>query len=540
MPSIALSSEGFRVQSSGADTFRFGQPATGLRAVERNDKRHVFGLPGEVSRIVVAARSPGFEATWRTRFSLTLTGVAGPVLTVPGASFGAGAPTAPAKWVLLTPGPGQPALMVVPLGGPAAFIVEGKPGDWTLRTEPAGPGVFRFCLADGLRRIEGQTPASLGELAARVAPVADYWTAPTPVLKSARLEQTPDGLKAVWTFDRPGAVVPRPLLLAREGGYPARILTDVVQTRADLPEGPTAFCREVRLGVLFPLDPVPSGRALFRGAVDWPEPPEDGAAAATWSSVASLFANRPVGPISASLARLGILERAESLEAVPADQLAAYAVLDASARRDHPSAPRSAVWQAITARRDGWTWHFADRDSRASARSIGYLAIAGPVAGALEDRLDGCMAQAALAFQAAWPTYLRRRGWAVPALARFEPHWALRRRAFGLTQSGTTEPWSEALYSPWRWSGPERAWATATDDGFRVAWRAGAGFGTWRLAAPTPLRPGAAVGLAEFLALAEPQGLRFTGKAAGPTEVSVGVVTTVPLPPWPLSRVVVP
>lgn len=532
--------DGFRAASPGADTFRFTERAIGLRAVERNDKRHVFGFSGEVSRIVVAARSPGFEATWRTRFSLTLTGVAGPVLTVPGASFGPGAPTAPAKWVLVTPGPGQPALMVVPLGGPTSFIVDGRPGDWTLRTEPPAPGAFRFCLADGHRRIEGQTPASLGQLAARVAPTADFWASPTPVLKSARLEQTPDGLKAVWTFDRPGAVVPRPLLLAREGGYPVKVLTDVVQSAADLPEGPIAFCREARLGVLFPLDPVPPGRALFRGAVDWPEPPADGAPAATWASVVSLFANRPVEPISASLARLRILERAESLEAVPADQLAAYAVLDASSRREDPAAPRGAVWQALTARRDGWTWSFADQDARASARSIGFAAVAAPVAGSLEDRLDGCMAQAALAFQAAWPTYLRRRGWAVPAQARFEPHWALRRRAYGLTQAGTTEPWSDALYGPWRWSGPERAWATATDDGFRIAWRVGAGPGSWKLSAPTPIKPAASTGLLEFLALAEPQGLRFTGRAAGPSEASVGVVSTVPLPPWPLGRVVVP
>jgi hypothetical protein len=399
VPGFVLDATGFRAGSSGADTFRFTESARGLRAVERNDKRHVFGLAGEVSHLLVSARSPGFEAAWRNRFALGLTGVAGPVLTVPGASFGPGAPTAPVPWVLVTPGPGQPAVMVVPLGGPAAFVVEGKPGDWTLRTEPPGPGAFRFCLPDGLRRIEGQTPAELGALVARVVPAAGHWSAPTPTLKSARLEQAPTGLKAVWTFDRPGAVVPMPLLLAREGGYGVRVLTDIVPGRADLPDGPVAFCRENRLAVEFPLDPVPPGRALFRGGVDWPEPPEDGASAAVWSALADLFANRPVDAIAASVARLGVLERAESLETVPADQLAAYCALDAALRR-----------------------------------------------------------------------------------------------------------------------------------GTQVA-------GEWKLVAPGPVRPGVATGLAGFLALAEPGGLRFTGQAAGPSEVGVTVVSPVPLPTWPGPRV---
>jgi hypothetical protein len=51
------------------------------------------------------------------------------------------------------------------------------------------------------------------------------------------------------------------------------------------------------------------------------------------------------------------------------------------------------------------------------------------------------------------------------------------------------------------------------------------------------VRPGVATGLAGFLALAEPGGLRFTGQAAGPSEVGVTVVSPVPLPTWPGPRV---
>jgi hypothetical protein len=165
--------------------------------------------------------------------------------------------------VLVSLADGQPPLLLSGIGGALSATTSGGPGQWSIRIE--GAQRIRATLPQGVRPLPDRTARTLGALANKVGTEAALWTGEAPELLAfeARLE---DGaVVGVWRYDRPGAVLPPAVLLAKEAGCEVETLTAVRPVAAPLPDGPTAFSAEPRIVLRVPFRPFAAGRAVVSG-----------------------------------------------------------------------------------------------------------------------------------------------------------------------------------------------------------------------------------------------------------------------------------
>jgi hypothetical protein len=481
VPGFRFSLEGFRSSSPGSTTLKFAAPLS-LRATEVNDRAALYvgpdvaGLPAKVR---VNLRSPGFSMYVPYGLMLKCDALQSPFLSWGEGSVGADLPTPKSPWVLVSFQDKQPPVLLVVEGQPVEFVVEGRAGDWTLRTRQDLGCWVRVCLPLGHHARQATSASSLGGLVEEVKRSLDVWTAPTPALVDFELRSDAESLTAVWTFDKPGTVVPPAALMSRIGGYPIQILSGVKTTTAELWEGPVTVTAEPKLAIKFPIVRVPTGRSLTLGRV-----PTDLIANASPFDVPSLTELALTGLLSGrdhlvlgaldSVTEMYMVQATTSTEAhtqrklpfaadgTGADLAAAHALVEQCRGMAAGLVGfENPLFANVDWRRDWLSWQVWAADQKVARRASALLAIAGALSSQPERRLEGAMLQAGLAAERALVMYRERRGFDNSQRELIEPMFNVRAGLF-LTLPNA---FVESLLSEVRIVSGQTVSAEATQDG---------------------------------------------------------------------------
>jgi hypothetical protein len=452
VPGFRFTAEGFRSSSPGATTLRFFADLGGFRPTEVSDRAALYVGPevvGQPSKVRVNLRAPGFSLYFPFGVTLKCDALQSPFLSWQDASVGPDVPTPKTPWVLVTFQDRQPPVLLVFESGPVEVHTTGKSADWTIATRERYAGWVRVLLPLGHHARSGTDASSLGEIVAECVKSMDVWTGQVPSLVDFEVRSDEASLTAVWTFDRPGALVPPAALMARAGGYPLEVLSGVRQTGADLWEGPTAFTAEAKLAIKFPLRRVPLGRSLAVGAV-----PTNLIATASPFDVPSLGELALTGLVSGRdhlvLGALDTVTEMFSLQAAltvepflqrklpyapdgtGVDLAAAHALVQqARLSAAGIAGGENPLLAQVAWRRDWHSWLVWADDQKVARRASALLAVAGALSSDAGRRLDAGLLQAGLAAERALAIYRDRRGFANDRKELIEPMFNVRAGLFG-------------------------------------------------------------------------------------------------------------
>ncbi len=431
IPGFRLSPAGFRSSSDGADTLKFPSELARFKATEVSDRSALYAgpeAPGMPSKIRVNLRAPGFSMYFPQGMKLTSGALQYPHLSWAEASVGPDVPTAKSPWVLVSFQDKQPPVLFVFEQGPVEMVTEGRAADWTISTRGSYTGWVRVCLPLGHFGSSGASVSLLGEQIKEVLKSIAVWAAPTPSLVDFEVRSDAESMTAVWTFDRPGALVPPAALLARAGGYPLQILSGVKTTGADLWDGPMTMTAESKLAIKFPMVRVPLGRSLTLGAV-----PSNLIASASPFDVPSLSELALTSLLSGrdhivqgamdTVTEMFMLQASLIIEphtqrklpfsavGAGADLAAAHALIEQCRTLNAGLVGReNPMFAQVAWRRDWYSWLVWAEDQKTSRRASALMAVAGALCTEPERRLEAAMMQAGLAAERALAIYRERRG----------------------------------------------------------------------------------------------------------------------------------
>ncbi len=441
VPGFNISSQGIRVSSAGGDLLRFDQPLEGVKVLSRSDRQAMYFAEPQAwcpDRIRVDLRSPGFEIHTSFGLQLHLSTLQAPILTVDDASYDG--ITTPAKdWVLIGHRDKQPPILLAFPDGPQAVEVSGRAGNWTLTIAKGHEGWFRVCLPLGQERQSASHVSALGAIAKKLVSEAEYWTAPSPVLESFKVHQDGDELRALWMFDRPGALVPPAALLSAIPGS-TKIISAYVDAAAPMEDGPTAFCTTNRLELRFPMPKLQPGRPLGQGEFSRFLLPAEltGPKEGFEAAMALMRFDRPSTAASEAESLLEAHRRSIEIWARPldsgsgthvdlkgdqVDKIAAGALVQQAVNASAGSSARNQLLAELLWQRGWRTWAIHGDESTADKRAAaaGFAAIACALDQDPARRLDGAMLRAGLDAQNELPRYRAEHGLKDSATANRAP-----------------------------------------------------------------------------------------------------------------------
>lgn len=478
-PGFVVGREGFRADHERAAWIGFPTVVRSWTPVRVRAHEAIFTIgspPPGPSKLRVNLFAPGFELFFEKGIALRVRSVDPPLLTWSEGSVEVDTPTPASRWIAVSFRDPQPPLLLAFPGALAALRVEGRPGDYVLRSEGEFRGWVRFALPVGTIGRPAGTASELGRLAARISSHESFWTLPPPELVGLDVAVGPDSVTGIWRFSRAGVVVPPAVNLARRGGYAVEMLTGATVLDAPSREGPLSYSAQDRIILRFPLRPLPEGRAITVG--DLPERASEQSAiwkAAYELAVRSLLAGAPESERHEGATLLERLSRQ-----IPADvrepntglsvlfdaegrgllELAASALLIGALGRDGgvDGLPNGAL-RALERGRDPLGWGLFVGSAEDRRRVAALAALAGALSADPRERLHGAMFEASLAAERGRGLWLRERRLG-PAPARLtEPAETLRQAIFASDPDRRAgSPWT----SPWRLrEGP--AWAIRRD-----------------------------------------------------------------------------
>jgi len=489
-PGFTLEPQGFRVSGVGADLCRFAAPLTGFKPTAVNDRKVVFEGPVAAdlpSVLRTNLSAPGFDGLFGSGFSLHFSTNVSPLLSWSEGTVDAGLPTPPSKWAVLSFDDKQPPVLLV-FEKPVSLMVSGKAGDFKLGTAEPYKGWVRFCLPSG-QRAAASTAHDLGLVTKEVLKHEKFWTSQPPELLNVDVRQEDDHIVAVWTFDKPNAVVPVGALFARQGGYPLRSLTGVVETSADLFDGPVAYCPETKMSITFPCRRVPLGRPLVVGQTTFDVPATvsgldfEGVASL---ALATLVADRPTTLVDMMRGvsdeySHGLLASKEPLTDSPQmlgadgqgiDLLAAHALaVQTTAWGEGQDSLRNPWLADVLKRRDWWTWTLVADDLKQARRAAALACVAAELCPEIDRRLSAAMLNAGLASQVVLQAYRAKRGFPALVAGTEQPLERLRR---GLFSEGpaplVTDPSLASLFAKVRVLSSTQVHVTEEKGGYVLWW----------------------------------------------------------------------
>ncbi len=488
----------------------FELTTTGIRAIEPVGDR--IGFFGEMKDVKIkrldwqdslyqgrniaytpgAIRCNGFEPGFRLYFPLGLrlkfsTNMA-PFLTWGEGTVDMDNPTAPSTWVLLSFRTSQAPILLT-FDQPVQLITTGDSGDWTLTTVKPFKGWMRAMLPLG-PKILGPTVGALGGVVKGLKPSLPYLSKLAPELSGFEYKEDDSGITAIWSFSGPGAMIPRPAMLAKVGGYSVSVLTGVSAAGIELTEGPVRWSTEPRIAIRFPARRLPSGRSLSVG--DLP-----------LSSISTVSAFDYGGVAELSMANLNsarenvLLEAIQSVEEEFVGQLKTISEpltgrntqIDAEGTYSDVVAGRALLYESVLSAsgphqsgsssffmledRFDWTnWRVWGIDLSRSLRSTGLMSLAGGISQVAKRRLLGAMAQTGISAAKGQVEYRRKRGFRpLTSGALPDPYVAIRASFYSVGEGKSIRmPFVESLMSPVRVLGPYRVTSEVAGSGYLMSW----------------------------------------------------------------------
>lgn len=525
VPGLSLDAEGFGSTHPAADRLRFEHRSliwVAQQTTEWGQTVTLTGASGAPAKARANLWAEGLELYFRAGIRLRFSSISPPYLTWSEGSVGPGVPTPKAGWCALSFRDAQPPLVFAFQGGEAGLVLEGRSGDWILRSDGAYQGWVRVVAPLGVVPHAANSARALGELVAQIRPWAEAWREPAPSLVSSEVIDSPTAVEVRYRFDRPGAVVPPAAVLGPLGGYGPKLTGELVRRPALNDEGPVHVLKGTELSLRFPCRRIPAGRALAIGRPSWDPPATVSAIDApsvvelalalfsSWSDTAAQASGQEA--LAAFLSEAAFEPEPHTKAPMPfradgsqAELAAAHALLmQALFGNQQASSGRNSLLTSLSWRRDAATWRFWGVPS-AHARRVGALAaVAGALCPEPERRLEGALFETGLAAERGLQVWLRRRNPGTPPTPLDEPLEGLRRVLFDPSAPAITPEgrYVEYLQSPIRVYGAQRVWLESEPEGtYRLSWMAtDARPGTLVLAASTPIEARALANLAAFRA----------------------------------------
>lgn len=520
VPGIRFSIRGFSATYRSAEKFEFINPLTDLKTTKATDVERTIstsGLAFTPSKINFNLLASGMTFQCPSGLKLHCNATGSPYLTWKEGSVEDGVPTPKSKWIAVSFRTAQPAYIFGFPNGPVTMKVTGRPGDWTLDFIGLA-GMVRIGLLKGTRPIEATTAAGLGELAFEAERDAYLYHQAPPKIIETNIEADSASVTATWHFDRPGAIVPNPLILAPRGGYNCKVFTPTVSIESSTEEGPLVVCKGGELKARFPIHRVPTGRGLTVSSRI-----EESAATVAPEDVPSvvdlalevLRSNRDMDAVKTATDTFNaFLERAHyepepvtglqlpfGSTGVGVDIAAAQALLAESLTcTTKASSDENALLTSLIWKRDWLTWKVVAQSPLESRRATAIASIAAALCPEPERRLDAAMLEAGLAADRGlmiWKKLHENE----PMQKCVEPLLGIRQGLFDL--AGPNESGRDfvaSVLSPVRIYGEASFWARRFADRYILSWSdPNHRLVQFNLAAQTSIRLEAGQNLQEFV-----------------------------------------
>lgn len=494
IPGFRIDSTGFKVNHPAADTFRFAIPSiewTPLSTSAYAQTVRLAGAGGSPTRIKAESWAYGFSMYVEKGLVLKLSSALPPYLSWEEGSVGADVPMPPARWVLVSFRDNQPPVMLCFLGGTAEVVVKGKSGDYTLATTKPYKGWIRVVAPTGTEPRATNTAKALGELAKLVKKNAGPWTEWPAQLQKTEVVGDSLGVVATYRFDKPGAVLPYPCLLAPLGGYPLKVKSDFEKTAIATEEGPVCIAKGKDVVIRFPVRRIPTGRSLPVGTQDFEFLASASAfdiASITELALTNLVAfrdqdQRSLGDetLAHYLAEAVYSQEPFSKQQLPynaagagADVCAAQALLmQALYSTISATSEPNALLTSLSWRRDGYTWLFWAQDAVLMRRTGALAALAGALCPEPERRLEGALFEAGVAAQRGLAVWRRRREEIAKEPQFIEPMWSQRATLFSYDGfAAAPDPFVLSLLSDIRVYGDADVSLSQADGRLMLKWQA--------------------------------------------------------------------
>lgn len=476
VPGIAVDKSGLVAKFGAADKLYFKEPAPAWKVVSTTEVRQEISLGKGAgpSSLTVDLLAPGVMLRFPGGFALDLHSTSAPYLSWKDGSVGEHVPTPAVRWLVLSFKDNQPPIVFGFLDGEASVQVDGKVGDWTIRTTTPYHGWVRIALPEGTRPFATSSASSLGQLSNRVAASDAIWWQPAPTVTQFTISEDDTSVDATWHFDRAGAVVPLGATLAALGSYPLTIKSKTKRLDGTCEEGPLTITEEPDLSIHFPVRRMPLGRAITIGT---PALQEIGTVSAfDVPSVAELAlenllaardkASRKAAEdtVAEFLAVAGAVTEPHTNRKLPygadgqsIDVAAANALLfEAYTRCSRPGSEDNALLDSVVLRRDWYSWRTWTDDAIKGRRASALAALAGALCTEPSRRLDAAMLQAGIAAERGLGIYLARIA-RQPEPTMAEPLWSIRNTLFFMNQAPRrTSAFAASLFGDLRVFGETR------------------------------------------------------------------------------------
>lgn len=419
VPGMVLDKEGFKVDYGASDKFRFSRPLQKWTPMQTTAMSQLVAAPtfaGSPSKLRQDLTALGFSAYFEHGFDFKVSSTVSPYISWrDGASMdgSAGVPTPPLAWILVSFQDNQPPVLISFPWKNCPVKIYGKSGDWHIASEGRWEGWLRVLAPIGITPRRTITVDQLGKLVEQVRNAETVLAQVPPELLGVAIEDDDSSVTAEWTFDRPGAILPQPLITAPLAGYPLTVQSKTKRLDAPTLEGPLGVTAETKLKVRFPARRIPTGRILAVG-----NPAQTIGTASfldpqgvTELALANLFAASEKGlrELSESTFAEFLGQSTYQKEPFTGQQLpyaadgkgldlcAAHALLMQStisvarASSEENSLLTSLVW-----RRDWLSWRIWSPNPDISRRASAIGALASSLAPEPQRRLDGAMLEAGL------------------------------------------------------------------------------------------------------------------------------------------------
>lgn len=394
---------------------------------------------------------------------LTIKSEKAPYLSYSGGTVDVNLPTLDTQWILVSFRTPQPPVLIALRGEACGFTVSGKAGNWQLKSNRPLAQWVRVCLPFGTTEFATSNVRELGQMTNAFEVELPYWEAQPPRLITTEIADDPNGVTVRYIFDKPGAVVPKPLVYAPLGGYPLEVQSQIEKLAAVDESGPLWVSSESTLVFRLPVRRVQVGRFLALG--ESTTSPVATVASHDYVSVASLAMECLMADRDSATQKLAddTIERyltdtpsvAEpwTLQQFPfaangqgIDLAAAHALLaQSSANARSATKGANALVTGLAWRRDWLTWQIWTSDRKARRRAEALAAVACALSPDTDRRMDAAMLQAGLASEVGFEIFSKRQGWIPELSPTFEPLSGLRRSLFALKSKAPEDPFALCL-----------------------------------------------------------------------------------------------
>lgn len=419
LPAMVVNSKGVIAKNPMADQLRFPTELKTWKALATTDIAQTVACqeqPGCPNRLVANLLSPGVAMQFSSGFSFQTSSNLAPYVSWDIGSCGAGVPTPPVNWILVSFHDAQPPVLIK-LGGQAktAFEVTGQSGAWRISTPDPYKGWLRIGYPLGREGRATRSAADLGRLVKEITPDLPLWADAPAGIKKLDIKSDEFGLNVTYDFGGP-ALVPPPIILAPLGSYPLKLGSTLNKSQFRTEFGSGYWTPDGILKVRYPVREVPPGRAIafaqpsraLPGTVSYIDPPSivdlaieairgdrDPATIAQADELEQHFLEETKGTLEPITQQQVLYDAANRGMGV----LAAHAFVNAVVSAGTASTPDTALFTTALWRRDWWSFlpTSADKVEEADRKSASMLAVSGALFGTEDARYQGALFEAGLA-----------------------------------------------------------------------------------------------------------------------------------------------